>query len=254
MTMEFPQEVLEDLSAPELRQWVTEDRTQIAGVLTSLRNAHVRTSIFFDRAPGSMVSMILDVSPKADALVFDTDADESRNTAITQAATLVWRTVLDGVRVEFTTPSPRWTEHAGVPAFTAPLPDVLLRLQRRNAFRAPAPIVQPLSVLVDARGNGRNEARLRVLDISALGMCLLVDGTVLPVVSGMRITRARFELPGYGEIRCALEVRYILSGGAKHPEHYRRCGVQFQSLASADEVLISRYINELQRERAKARG
>ena len=137
---------------------------------------------------------------------------------------------------------------------TTPVPDRILRLQRRNALRAGTPVSSPPHALLDESGQGKNEKEAAILDISASGMCLLIDQRALPLVAGTRIVRVRFELTGLGEILCGLEVRYILSAGASHPEYMRRCGARFVQMGSGEELLIARYVNALERERARPQG
>ena len=209
--------------------------------------------VFFSAEPGTLSTTLIEIDSAQGTIAFALDADPLRNEAIRAADALAWRTTLGGVRIEFTSGQPQRGFVGATPALVTTLPDILLRLQRRNAFRTAPPITQPMFVMLDTGAKGARETKVGVLDVSALGMCLLVDSNALHLTGGMRIARARFELPGFGEIRCGLEVRYILSAGAKHPAHFRRCGVQFAGLASADAVLVARYIDTLQRQRVRAR-
>jgi c-di-GMP-binding flagellar brake protein YcgR len=253
MTLESKQ-VFDDLSSPEFRQYAVIERDEIATLIARMAGEHAQTSIYFSVAPGSIISTVLAVDSRQGTILFDRDSDPARNDALMRAPALAWRSSLDGITIEFTTTHARAAAHGGSDAFLTLLPDMVLRLQRRNAFRAEAPITPPLHALLDESGQGSGEEKATVLDISALGMCLLVDLRAQPLVAGMRIVRVRFQLPGFGEILCGLEVRYILSAGSRHPDFMRRCGVRFVDMGVTEELLIARYINALERDRARAKG
>jgi flagellar brake protein len=234
--------------------YTTTDPLEIVAILSGLRDRHARASVYFNAQPGSILTSVLSVNASSGKLIFDLDTDSRRNEALLTAKDLAWQTTVDGVKIEFNTEAARRITFTDGPALEASLPRSVLRLQRRNAFRATTPIARPITCLVDPDGRGEQEVKTRILDISALGLSLLVDTTQLSVSDRKTLQRVRIELPGFGEIRCAMEIRYAIDPGRRFPPHFRRCGVQFKELASADQVLIQRYIITLERERAKARA
>ncbi|SRR5579871_2426704 len=254
MSLECSNQVFDDLSSPEFRQYAVVEREEIIAHLARLAAERAHTSVYFSVPPGSIMSTLLAVDGRQGTLLFECDTDPARNDAVLRAPALAWRSSLDGITIEFTTTRARRFERGAATVLVTTLPDLILRLQRRNAFRAETPIAPPLYALLDESGQGESEKRATVLDISALGMSLLVDVRALPLFSGMRIVRASFELPGFGHILCGLEVRYILSAGSAHAEHMRRCGARFVDMGVTEELLIARYIGALERERARARG
>ena len=245
---------LDNDSSADIPSYTTTDRLEIVGILSGLRDRHARANVYFNAQPGSILTSVLSIDAAAGTLTFDLDSDSRRNDALLLAKNLAWQTTVDGVKVEFSTDAARRIQHTDGPALEAPIPVSVLRLQRRNAFRAPTPTARPITCLVDPDGRGEQEVKIRILDISALGLSLLVDTTQFSLGSRKILLRVRIELPGFGEIQCAMEIRYAIDPGRRFPSHYRRCGAQFQELASADQVLIQRYIITLERERAKARA
>lgn len=248
-----PDEILQDLGTPEYAQYTVADPVEIGAILAELNARRVRVDVYFNAQPGSITSLILDVAVSRKRLTFDVDTDGRRNEALIRADALAWRTSLNGIKIEFTTGPGESIKLGGKPAFETGFPDVLLRLQRRNAFRTAPSLSQPLIALIDPIGSGDAKLRAKVLDLSCLGVCLLVDTREGNWIGGTRLADCRIELPNYGEIRCSVEVRYLLSAGGKHPDHVRRCGMQFAHLSAGDSIRISRYINDVQRERAKSR-
>lgn len=250
--METSDDVLAELQDPTLEQFRITNPPEIAGVLNRLRAVNAIATLYFDGQPGSSTTSIIEASARTGRFTFDVDREPAHNAAIAGTRRLAWRAQHDGVRIDFLSAPPRPVEIDGKPAFVAPLPEFLIRLQRRNAFRASTPVAQPLVAVLDPEGRGNQSIRARVTDISLLGMSLLVEAASAQLVAGQRVARCTLALPGYGEIRCGLEVRYILSGGAD-AANQRRCGAQFLALAAADGVLVSRYIQDLQRVQSRIR-
>jgi len=253
--MEPIRAVLDDLNSAALRDYLVTEPAAIAALLAELRAARTLVDIQFDHPPQSMITMILGIMRDQAGFLFDADQDPERTAMLTQSSAVAWRALVDGVRIEFVTPAPVIVDYEGRPSLRSPLPEVLLRLQRRNAFRATTPVNRPIHVQLDPDGTGLSTSEAQMLDISALGLCLLVDARNLgSLAAGQEIVRCRFELPGHGAIQCGLAVRYILSAGSNRPRHYRRCGVAFIRLARADEALISRYVIDRQRHGMKTRA
>ena len=248
-----PNQIFQDLGMPEYAQYTVSDPSEIGAILEELRARRARVDVYFNAQPGSISSSILDVAIARARMTFDVDGEAQRNEALTRADALAWRTALDGIKIEFTTGPGQAVLLEEAPAFETNFPDVVLRLQRREAFRTPPALSHPLVALIDPTGTGDAELRAKVLDLSCSGVCLLVDSREGEWIAGARLADCRIELPSYGEIRASVEVRYLLSAGARHPEHARRCGLQFVHLSSADSICISRYINDVQRERSKSK-
>ena len=246
--------IFRELGAPETQKYVLANPTEIAGVLSELRTRRVRPSLYYGpENSNTCLSMILEVDLTANRFIFDIDRNEIVNERIQRADRIAWVGWIDGVKVSFACEPPRRVRYEGDAAFVAPLPTRVLRAQRRNAFRASTPVSQPLMCRIDPTGAGRLGLPLRVVDISTLGLCLLVDIEELPWRPGASVPTARVDLPGHGPIECGFEVRYVIPAGARHPAQFRRCGVQFVGMAARDSVLIQRYINDLQRERLKVK-
>jgi flagellar brake protein len=246
--------VIHELSSPDHQQWVLRERAEILSVLSALQTVHARADVFFSQSPGSIVTSIVAIDAGRGALIFDPDVDPARNQGIASSDVLAWKSSIRGIKVEFITGPVQWTKFQNTAAFLVEIPDQVLRLQRRNAFRTPTTTGRPIFVTFDMAGVHSSERRARIVNISALGLCLLIDSTRLPVATGVRLEAARFELPGYGEVRCDLEIRYIAADGTAAPRSLWRCGAQFARLAHTDEILIARYVNDAQREQVRLRA
>lgn len=252
--MENSTHILRELEAPALEPYLVHDRAEVAGVLSDIRQRKVRMTVAYGPTDDeSFPTMLLAVDPVRGSFVFDVANEPRINQRIASASGLGWVGWLDGIKIEFASGAARTIQFEGGAAFASGLPDRLLRVQRRNAFRVTAPATRPLMCQLDPTQTGKYGLPLRVVDISALGLCLLVSIDELPWNPGVRVERARLDMPEVGTIVTDFEVRYVIPAGARHPAHFRRCGVQFLGLSPRDSQLVQRYVNDLQRERAKAK-
>ncbi len=252
--METSLSVLREMDAPASAPYIVYERAAIASVLDDIRQRRLRPTISCGpSADASFATLVLAVDPSRGSFIFDVHRDDQINEAIIRAGLTAWLCWVEGIKIEFTCGPARLIKHEGSEAFAAPLPERLLRMQRRNAFRAVAPATKPLMCWLDPTQSGKHGLPVRVIDISALGMCLLVSIDELPWTPGSRAERARVDLPQMGTIVTDFEVRYVIPAGARHPTHFRRCGVQFLGLTARESLVVQRYVNDLQRERAKSK-
>jgi c-di-GMP-binding flagellar brake protein YcgR len=130
------------------------------------------------------------------------------------------------------------------------LPESILRLQRREYFRATALVSQPITGRIALETEqGINRQTMRGIDISLGGVALLAGSTLETVKVGDVFAKAELNLPGVGEITADLEVLNI------RPQHSgghlcSRFGCRFVNLAPAMASKVQRYINRLELERA----
>ncbi len=239
------------LAEPDLFPFTVTNAREITSILVGLCKHRIRASVYFNAQPGSILTCLLAVQPSSNTLVFDIDRDERRNAALVSAEKLAWRTAVDGVKIEFSTGQARLIDFEGSPALAAPLPARMLRLQRRNAYRAPVPVSRPPICLIDLDGTGKVAFKARVLDISTLGLSVLIDSNQVDPTPLLKLARLSLDLPGFGEVQCSAEIRYAIDPGRRFPSSLRRCGVQFLNVAAADEVLLQRYVIALDRDRVK---
>jgi c-di-GMP-binding flagellar brake protein YcgR len=136
--------------------------------------------------------------------------------------------------------------HADAPAMIQPAAD---GAQRREAFRAPAPVARPLLATLTLADRSRHTAQL--LDISVLGISLLIDPRQIALSSGMVVPRFEIDLPGIGPIECSLDVRHVMPGQVRHPPGTQRAGAAFLHLSPADAMKVTRYVHAAERAHAR---
>jgi len=242
MTTPFPEP-----ESREIERYVIASPVEIAALLRQLRDERVLVTVYCDGISSFAVTNVLAVQAKLGSFVFDFASDEAANRRIGEAGRLVLVGFVDQVKVQFATARAVAVMHEGEPAWAAPLPQKLLRLQRRDAFRVRTPLGRPATLKVAAEGGRTLE--LRVLDISLGGVKLALNPALGTLPDDRTVEGAELDLPGIGQFEVALRVRHVEAPRNERSE--RAFGCEFVKLAPASEMLIQRYIHHLQMEGRK---
>ncbi|MEZ2311126.1 flagellar brake protein [Paraburkholderia sp. RCC_158] len=88
-----------------------------------------------DYGNGQIITRVLDIDAKSKTFTFDYGASKTGNHAVLAASKLRFSALPDGVKVNFTTGKPHEISRDGIAAFEVELPQVLIRVQRREYFR-----------------------------------------------------------------------------------------------------------------------
>lgn len=233
----------------EYSQYLVRDAREIRFVMKQLAAKRSLISAYPDASPHFGLTSILLPDASNNELVLDVAADASINDALIAASNINCITQLDRVKVQFQLASVRPITHDGAPAFAAPLPEVLLRLQRREYFRLLAPVSHTMSCFIPLPGGaGFHEAR--VLDISGGGLAIVAPPVDAKLHPDMEIPNCRLEIPDTAPIHTTLRVRNIFRVTQRNGNELLRAGCQFVGLSPASENVIHRYILKVERDRA----
>ena len=149
--------------------------------------------------------------------------------------------------MQFTTDRVAAVSFEGRLAFRLPLPDTIMKLQRREYYRLATPVVHPLKCEIAGPDGKRFE--LALADISLGGVCLVGQPAGFSFEPGMALEDCRIDLPEIGAIRAGLCVRNSYVVTLKNGVTSHRTGCEFVKLGSQQEAMVQRYIIRLERER-----
>lgn len=239
------------LESSEYDQFMLRDPAEIRMVLRGLFDRLARITVFFNAGQDMLLTML--VAVEKDHLVLDFGPDENINRKAIAADRHFCVSQLDKVRVQFVLRGFARIDHEGRPAFRAPLPDGVLRLQRREFYRLVTPIVRPLKCLVPIpQPPGTIPHEATIFDISGGGVGLAAPPEGLPFAPGMSFSDCRIELPEVGTVVCTVKVCSLFEVTLRNGAVVRRAGCGFVDLPGPMMTLIQRYIIKVERER-KAR-
>jgi c-di-GMP-binding flagellar brake protein YcgR len=197
---------------------------------------------------GQFVTRLLDVDVRERTFTFDWGALSDQNKGLLGAPRCQFHASPDGVRVEFTTPTPRETRFEELPAFEADFPEVLFYVQRREYFRVAAPILEPFMCI--GRLSDGDTFRFEVHDLSLGGVGMrTTDVRVAELPMGARLMDCELTLGALG--RLSLDLQLVSHRALALPNGTQRyqLGFRFLSLPGSAENTLQRLITQLEMKR-----
>ncbi|MBS1160117.1 MAG: YcgR [Proteobacteria bacterium] len=223
-------------------------RTAIQFLLANFARQGTPFAVQFRGGQEYFYSILLAVQPDSGRLVFDCSGSPENNRRFLDSERNAFLGQPGGMRVQFSTGRAREVNFQGAKAFAVPLPQVLLRLQRREYFRIETPQVRPLEFLAGLPGGA--SLNLPVHDISVSGIGLAAAALPDGAGPGLSLEGCRFALPEEGRaLFFAATLRHCTEREARNGCRQWRLGLQFSNLPATDANRIQRYIARVEHER-----
>ncbi|MBL8376904.1 MAG: flagellar brake protein [Burkholderiales bacterium] len=213
---------------------------EVENILKDIAARRLLVTLYFG-ADRFIVSTLLAADSRS-GVVLDAAQDDATTQAIAASPTVIAITFVDQIKTQFALRQLRVSMHTGRPALSGPLPQSILRLQRRESFRVAPPKAAGLSICVPLPG--REPATFSLGDLSVGGVAVLTGPPVREFVSGAVFDDCSLMLPEYGAIKVSLEIRNHRPAGGERGLRY---GCRFHNLAGTVASLIQRSINDLQK-------
>lgn len=237
------------MSAATDSNYYVHSRVEIASILRTIMQKNSSLSVYFDEGNSFIVTSILNIDDVQGTIILDRGPDPRANARLPQASRLVCITSVDKVKVQFICTDAAVIEHDGREAFRVPMPDKLLRLQRREYFRLTTPVVNPIKCVLTAQaGSEICQMELNIADISCGGLAT-TSSTTLPLFEPNTRFECRIVLSDTGTLQTTVELRNTFEVTLANGRRLRRCGYQFIAFTEKDRVLVQRYIMQQQRMR-----
>ncbi len=221
-------------------------REDILSVLRQLVRGREFLTVYFNRGQESLVSTLLDVDADAGELELDQGPDERANRRAQAARGLVCLGREGNISVRFRLERLWQVTRDDGPAFRAPLPDGLYRLQRREFFRVPMPVSNPVRCTLHDPATGEAHT-FRAADLSLGGVGLVDSAMALPMALEDVFSGCELHIPGQDEpIQTDLRVRNISRHAHRDGSMGRRIGFAFCNISAAAETILQRYLQRVQ--------
>jgi c-di-GMP-binding flagellar brake protein YcgR len=220
-------------------------RMEILQVLNELIHRRDPVTVYFNGGREFFQTTLLEATPEA--LVFDLSGDGEANRRLPASPGCVFVSHLNGIRVQFAGARSERFSWGGSDAFWVPLPERVVRVQRRESYRILLPVAKPLMLKVYAE-EGKAFVEWPAHDLSVGGIGLTVTGeTQLEV--GLDIARIVLALPKQRSIDCMAQVRHVTHLGERADGNRYRVGLAFLNLPAQVGVAIQRYITKIEHQR-----
>ncbi len=238
--------VEQDVKEADQEQYLKRGTLAVLGVMKDLLRLQTPLLVRFPR--GQFISRML--AADEDLLLFDLGSNNLDNDYALTSDDLSITAETYGAKVEFSLASLEIVEFEGLPAFSAPLPDLLWQIQRREFFRVCAPL-EPQFWCYTVWPDGR-KTRLRLQDLSLGGIGVLVD-EALPdgLQDGDSFNPFRVELGEYGHFDVPVKLLSIgersVVTGKNETRITPRLSFRFATLNPAQERQLQQIIFALER-------
>jgi len=201
---------------------------------------------------------LISVDEDDDSLLFDGSASDTINRGIEEPEQLVvCVSQLERVHVQFSLSHCERIQLDGQVAFRAPIPDRLMRLQRREFFRLRVPVAQPVRCLIPFHVGEEEVKRVefRVLDISGGGIAVEVPADRPEFRPYREYADCRLLMPDSEPLSVRLMVKNVFRQSQPNGRESLRAGCEFTDLPRGADAVIQRYIFRMERLRsARERG
>jgi len=223
---------------------------EILALLRSLKEERSQLVLHFSDNQ-YIASRVLDVQKQT--VTLDMGANPELNDALLAAGRTVVETHLHQVSIQFELAPLRRVVLSDGPALEAALPVCMLRLQRREAFRVPTPVRDPISLFVPKQAQCPRDVHMRVFDISTGGLGVVCDASVFQPESGTALNACQIVLPEVGLVIADVEVRHVEMINDAHNRPQAQCGMRFLTLPPHMSAFVQRFVMKLEREWRKLR-
>lgn len=241
--------------ADDYSKFLLYSKSEIVFVLRTLIQKGAMITVYFDQGKSFLLTSLLAVSQDNGELIFDVGSDDDMNRKALLADKLIFITMIDKVKVQFSLNRLSSSQNEGRPAFRGALPETLLRLQRREYFRLSTPIANPVKCIIPMKRVDGSALLVEVplLDISGGGVGLMATTDQAGLFSAdATFPDCRIALPDEGLLVATIGIRNTFEVSTKSGLHYVRVGCEFVDLPGPRLTMIQRYITRVERER-KAR-
>lgn len=233
-------------SDEEIERCTLRSPREILFQLKSLIKRGDRISVIFQEGRQSFLTVLIDISAKNDEFYFDIGGSRELNDIFLRAEQSTFTTFIEGIRIQFSVGKSREMKLGGERVFAAPLPQSLLRLQRRELFRVQLPTIKPYTCRV--RRGSPEEETLALHDISVGGIGVHSLQT-LQYEQLEILENCWLDLRDSGMLNVKLEVRYVHSVESRSGKTLWEMGCKFVDLAPSYETQIQRFMALIEAER-----
>lgn len=225
---------------------------EIGQILRGLLAQRALISAHAGRHGAFFLTALLEVDDEDGTLVCDYGVDAALTERLLEEPLLTFVTQLDHVRIQFSASGATVENYEGGRAFRVAVPDVVMRLQRREHYRLKIPRGRPLYCEIKLPADAQKvtsaqQITLPVHDISCGGVALTGWPENFGPRPGLQLPDASIELPALGRLVANLWVVLVESSGGRGP-NTGRFGCRFVGANPGVAMLVQRYINRVERE------
>ncbi|MEW5788454.1 MAG: flagellar brake protein [Pseudomonadota bacterium] len=237
---------IELISSEDRGRYLVNHANEVQRYLREVMDSKAIVAIYADNGRDFILSTLLEVDGRKHCVLLEQGTDPTMNRQLLDSAKCTFATTHDQVHIQFSAGPLEAAQLGNEAAFRVPMPEEILRLQRREYYRLVTSVMNPVKCMINT-GAGLMETV--VVDISIGGVGVLAYQEEGRLKAGEIHHGCRISLPGTGEFALSLAVCTTFDITLKNGRLTHRAGCQFIDLPPAVETAIQRYIIRVERER-----
>lgn len=239
----------------DLSLYQVNSRREVIALLRSIGERNQLVRMLINHGNDTIVTSILKIDETNNTVLLDCAPTAVMNQRVLDSEKLSFETVLESIRILFTSPPAQSCIYENLPAFIIPLPDSVIRLQRREFYRVPTPYTNPVYCTIPLKVEDQIIPVITTLhNISGGGLSIVDDKKQLDATFGHIYENCRVDLPG-GAVTLTLQIRNLLEVTLTNGKSINRLGCAFVNPSNGTLGAVQKYITKLERDQnAKATG
>ena len=231
-----------------LARYTLHSRTEIVFLLRAIQKRKLLVNLDLPGSRQIIVTSVLGVNETQNILILDSARGDALNHELLSGKGAEFVTQLDGVSITFATGPVTLCEYEKMPALRIALPKSMIRLQRREHFRVPLPIANPIKCIVPS-GDGGDPITTHIVDIGCGGVAIAETGGRLGTETGRTLPGCKLLLPDTDAIVTSLEVRNSAQIRLHNGAFQTRLGCKFIDLPNDMAAKLQRFVMDIERAR-----
>lgn len=233
-----------------LARFTLHSRTEILFLLRAIQKRKLLVNLDLPGSRQIIVTSVLKVNESSNTLVLDSARGDALNHELLSGKGAEFVTQLDGVSITFATGPVTLCEYEKLPALRIALPKSLIRLQRREHFRVPLPIANPVKCIVPSWTEEDPEPiSTHIVDIGCGGVAIAETGGRLGTETGRIFSGCKLLLPETSAVFTTLEVRNSAQIRLHNGAFQTRLGCKFIDLPNDMAAKLQRFVMDIERAR-----
>lgn len=230
--------------------YTVHSRTEILFLLRAIQRRKLLVNLDLPDSRQIVVTSVIAVNPSRNSLILDVARGDALNNELLSGKGAEFITQLDGVSISFATGPVSLCDYEKLPALRIALPASLIRLQRREHFRVPLPIANPVKCIVPSMSADEPEPiSTNTVDIGCGGVAIAETGGRLGTETGRVLEGCKLLLPETEVIVTTLEVRNSAQIRLQNGAFQTRLGCKFINLPNDMAVMLQRFVMDIERAR-----
>ena len=221
-------------------------KAEIQYVLKEICERKTRSALYYEEGRNFFLTMLLEVNE--DGVWIDPASRAIDNRHLLNSNEIVFVSTHNNTKVQFVATMPWQVAYENSDAIFLPLPQKLLRLQRRDYYRLDALPQYPLKCILNPLQNQdqfKHEAT--VVDISVGGLSLVCQENDFELTPGSIYPDCEIDLPEVGTLTATIQVKNTFDVTSRSGKTKRRAGCVFVSPNRDVTLPLQRYVAQMQR-------